>query len=109
MSERIRAAYEQVDLDGFSELLADNVRWGDDDHPNRCRSRDDVLSTFTTWVGAGVTAKVTGIDNGPLGVSCKLHVEWVDPTDKARGVNFWHVFIVRDGLITEIRRYNDAT
>lgn len=107
ISERIRAAYEQADLDGFSELLAPDVRWGDDDHPNRCRSRDDVLNTFAGWVGGGVSAKVTVMDTGPQGVACKLHIEWADPNDKARGVNFWHVLLVDDGQITEIRRYND--
>ena len=108
MSERIRAAYEQADLDGFAELLAEDVRWGDDEHPNRCRNRDDVLSTFAAWVGAGVSAKVTALDIGPQGVACKLHVEWAAPNDRARGVNFWHVFLIHGGQITEIRRSNDA-
>lgn len=108
MAERIRAAYERADIDGFSELLADDVRWGDDSHPNRCRSRRDVLNTFAGWVGSGVSAKVTDLDTGPQGVACKLHIDWVDPNDKARGAGFWHVLMVRDGLVTEIRRYNDA-
>lgn len=106
--DRIRAAYEHADLDGFAGLLADDVRWGDDDHPNKCRTRDDVLRTFSQWVGSGVTADVIGLESGPYGVACQLRVKWVDPTDKARGVRFWHVLIVRDGLIAEIRRYDDA-
>jgi ketosteroid isomerase-like protein len=108
MAERIRAAYEQADLDGFGELLADDVRWGDDSHPNRCRGRHDVLNTFSGWVGSGVSATVTDLDTGAEGVACRLRVEWVDPGDNVRGVNFWHVLVVRDGRITEIRRYNDA-
>jgi ketosteroid isomerase-like protein len=104
---QIRAAYEHADLDGFSGLLADDVRWGEN-HPNECRNRDDVLRTFTGWVGAGLTASVTELDSGPQGVAVKLQVSWVDPNHKARGQSFWHVLTVRDGRITEIRRYNDA-
>lgn len=107
ISAQISAAYERADLDGFGRLLADDVRWGEN-HPNECRNRDDVLRTFTGWVGSGVTATVTDLDTGPQGVAVKLQVAWVDPNDEARGQSFWHVLTVRDGLITEIRRYNDA-
>jgi ketosteroid isomerase-like protein len=106
-AERIRLAYENADLTGFSELLADDVTWGED-HPNECHNRADVLNTFTGWVGAGVTAKITETATGPSGIAVKLHVAWADPNDKPRGVQFWHVLSMRDGLITEIRRYNDA-
>jgi hypothetical protein len=108
MAEQVRAAYVGADLSAFAALLADDARWGGDDHPNRCRSRDDVLRTFSGWITSGVTADVVGIDIGPSGISCRIHVNWIDPSDRARGVDLFHVFLVRDGLIVEIRRYDDA-
>jgi|SRR3954447_9719150 len=107
MDAQVRAAYEHADLDGFSGLLAEDVRWGEN-HPNECRNRDDVLRTFAGWVCAGVTASVTELATGPQGIAVKLQVAWVDPNDRDRGQSFWHVLTVREGLITEIRRYNDA-
>lgn len=107
LADRISSAYLGADLDTFGALLAEDARWGDDDHPNRCRSRADVLRTFARWLASGVTAEVLGVDTGPHGVLCRLHVNWVDPHDRPRGVNFTHVFMISDGLITEIRRYND--
>jgi ketosteroid isomerase-like protein len=108
LADRIRAAYQSADLAGLSDLLAPDVRWGDDDHPNRCRSRDDVLRTFSGWLGKGVSADVLNTDTGSFGVAFRLHVNWTDPTDRARGFQSFHVFMLRDGQITEIRRYNDS-
>lgn len=107
LADRIRAAYDGASLEAFGRLLAEDARWGDDDHPNRCRGRADVLSTFEGWLGSGVTAEVLDTRSGPSGVLCRLHVNWTDPADRPRGVEFVHVFLVHDGLITEIRRYDD--
>src|SRR5437763_628213 len=108
LAETIRAAYTQADLAQFGDLLADDVRWGDDDHPNRCRTREDVLRTFATWIGEGVTAEVIDVESGPFGVSCRLRVRWSKQADRARVVDFFHVLLIRDGLIREIRRFDDA-
>lgn len=107
LADRIRAAYQGADLDALGALLAEDARWGDDDHPNRCRSRADVLRTFRQWLDGGVTAEVTGVSSGSRGVLCCLHVTWTDPSDLHRGGDFIHVFIVRSGQIAEIRRYDD--
>jgi hypothetical protein len=108
LADRLRAAYTRADLVALGELLAPDVRWGDDDHPNRCRSREDVLKTFAAWTNAGVTAEIDQFEAGPLGVMCRVNVLWADPEDRARDVSFFHVFMATDGLITEIRRFNDA-
>jgi hypothetical protein len=101
-------AYQAADVGGLSDLLKPDVRWGDDHHPNRCRSRDDVVRTFSGWLGKGVSADVLDTETGSFGVALRLHVNWTDPNDRARGTEFFHVFMVRDEQITEIRRYNDA-
>lgn len=107
LAERIRAAYERADLDAFGELLADDVRWGDDDNPRRCRGRADVLRTFSQLLESGVNADVVEVDTGPSGVLCRLHVHWPEPADRSRGTDLVHVFLVRDRRVTEIRRYDD--
>jgi hypothetical protein len=108
VADRIRTAYQTADVGGLSDLLGPDVRWGDDHHPNKCRTRDDVVRTFSGWLGKGVSADVLDTESGPFGVALRLHVNWTDPTDRARGTEFFHVFMIRDGLITEIRRYNDS-
>lgn len=108
LAERIRAAYQRRDLDSFALDLAEGVRWGADDHPNRCRGRADVLRTFGRWLDSGVTADVGEGRVGPRGVLIPLHVSWPDPADRRRGQDFFHVFLVDGGLISEIRRYDDV-
>jgi len=108
IADRIRTAYETADVGSLSDLLKPDVRWGDDEHPNRCRNRDDVMRTFSGWLGKGVSAEVLDTETGAFGVALRLHVNWTDPTDRARGTEFFHVFIIRDEQIAEIRRYNDS-
>lgn len=107
VAAQLRAAYEQRDLAVLRPLLADDVRWGSDDHPNRCRRPEDVLRTFTRGLNAGATADVIDVGTGPAGVAVRLRVHWPDVQDRARGEEFFHVFLLRDGLIAEIRRYDD--
>lgn len=93
-------------MDALGSLLADDARWGDDDHPNKCRSRTDVLATFNRLLGEGVDGEVTEAIVGPRGVAVLLHVEWPNQGD-GRGVNFYQAYLVRDGLVTEIQRHDD--
>jgi hypothetical protein len=51
---------------------------------------------------------VRDVDTGPGGVALSLAVTWPDPADRDRGEKFLHVFLVRDGEVREIRRYDDA-
>jgi SnoaL-like domain len=82
-------------------VLAPDARWGDDDPPNRCRSRADVIATFEQLLGEGVEGTVTETVIGPNGVAVLLHVEWPNPGE-GRGVDFYQSYIVADGVVTEI-------
>jgi hypothetical protein len=106
IAHQLTRAFATKDLDAFGRLLADDARWGDDDHPRRCRSRADVISTFDRLLGEGVDGEVTETILGPCGVALRLHVQWPDPVDD-RGVNFYQCYLVHDGLITEIQRHDD--
>jgi hypothetical protein len=103
---RLEAAFASRDLDALGRLLAVDARWGDDDHPNKCRSRSDVVGTFERLLGQGVEGSVTESRTGPKGVAVKLHVQWPN-SDDGRGVNFWQSYIVSDGVVTEIQRHDD--
>lgn len=102
----LQSAFANRDLDALGRLLAVDARWGDDDHPNRCRSRADVVSTFERLLGQGVEGSVTESVTGPEGVAVKLHVRWPDPGE-GRRVDFWQSYIVSDGVVTEIQRHDD--
>ncbi len=54
MAAQVRGAFESRDPKRFGALLADDARWGDDDAPNKCRSRAEVVETFQTLIDEGV-------------------------------------------------------
>jgi ketosteroid isomerase-like protein len=107
IAERIRSAFANRDFDSFGELVADDARWGDDDHPNRCRGRRDVLANYRRLVDQGVTGDVAETKTGPAGVMCELRVEWPGGADRSGPTTLFQVFLVRDGRIVEIRGYDD--
>ena len=107
MLDRLRAAIEGRDLEAFGALLADDVRWGSDDHPRRCRSRADVLATFGRLLDQGVGAEITELTEGRAGVLCGLEVQWPAETERPGDHRLFHTYLVRDGKIAEIRRYDD--
>jgi ketosteroid isomerase-like protein len=105
--ERVRNALSARDLDAFGTLLSDDVRWGADDLPGRCRSRADVLATFGQLMGKGVQGVITELAAGADGILCGLAVTWPTPGDHPDDRHLFHVYLVRDGRIVEIRRYDD--
>jgi len=109
IAEQIVSAFTTRDLTAFGALLADDARWGDDDTPNRCRSRREVVATFDRLLREGVGGEVVETRTGPRGVMCRLRVDWPSTTDDPRHETLYHVYLVRDGRITEIRRYDDPT
>jgi hypothetical protein len=108
VAERITVAFATKNLTAFGWLLADDVRWGDDDHPNKCRSRSDVIATFARLLGEGVDGEVTEAIVGPNGVAVRLQVRWPNP-GRGRSATFYQTYLVHDGLVTEIQRHNDRS
>jgi SnoaL-like domain len=106
IADQISTAFATKNLDALGRLLADDARWGDDDHPNKCRSRSDVIATFDRLLGEGVDGEVTEAILGPNGVAVLLRVRWPNPGE-GRGVNFYQAYLVSDGLVTEIQRHDD--
>jgi SnoaL-like domain len=106
IADQIRSAFADRNLDALGRLLADDVRWGDDDSPNKCRSRSDVIATFDRLLGEGVEGEVTETIIGPNGIAVLLHVRWPNPGE-GRGINFYQAYLVRGGFVTEIERHDD--
>jgi len=101
----LRAAFETGDLTSFGALLADDVWWGDDDRPPRCRGRSDVLATFSRLVGQGVQTTVSDIAVGPFGLVAIVQARWVDTRDTRKESALYHEYLIRGGLVTQISRY----
>jgi hypothetical protein len=103
---RLRSAFATRDLVEFGRLLASDARWGDDDNPNRCRRRSDVVATFARLLREGVDGRVAEAMTGTRGVAIRLHVDWPNP-GAGREIDLYQAYLVADGLVTEIRRYDD--
>jgi ketosteroid isomerase-like protein len=107
LADRLRAALTARDLGAFGMLLSDDVRWGSDDHPRACRNRSDVLATFARIMSEGAEGAITELAVGTEGILCGLAVAWPTPSQHPDDRNLFHVYLVRDGRIVEIQRYDD--
>lgn len=107
LAEKIRQAFEAHDLDAFGALLRDDVHWGDDDHPRRCRNRGEVLAVFRHGLANGLDATITELETGTRGVLCGLSLTTLTPV-KGVPANFFHVYLVDDEeRIAAILRFDD--
>jgi ketosteroid isomerase-like protein len=107
LAERIGSAFAEADVDRFGALLAPDVRWGSDDHPRACRSRAEVLETFRRLLGEGARGEVTELAAGTKGVLCGLAVRWPGRPDRPAERTLFHVYLVRDGRVVQIRPCDD--
>ena len=107
--EQVREALVTRNLDAFGSLLGDDVRWGGDQHPRACRSRADVVATFTRIIAEGAEGKVMDIAAGPRGIVCELAVTWSRGENRSDERVLYHLYLVRDGRIVEIQPYDDRT
>ncbi len=107
VADELRRAYDSTDLARLAPLLAPDVEWGDGDNERHCRTAEQVLATYATLADAGVTGEITALHVGPRGVACELALNWPAPADADRRASMVQVFLVSDGLVREIRGYDD--
>ena len=108
LAEKVRRALVSHDLQAFGALLSDDVTWGDVGHPRGCRNRSDVLATFGQLLDKGVDGRITELEAGTAGILCGLTVDWAEGDPRASDSSIlFHVYIVRDCQICQIRRYDD--
>lgn len=109
MATEIRTAFEARDIARFGALLAEDARWGDDIAPNKCRSRGEVVATFQRLLAEGVGGEVADLKTGPAGILCHLRIHWPDSSAHVGRGEVLHLYRVRNGRITEIQPYDDAS
>jgi ketosteroid isomerase-like protein len=107
LAEKVREAFMAHDLKAFGALLSDDVTWGDVDTPRGCRNRSDVLATFGRVLDNGVDGRITELYTGTAGILCGVGVDWPDDDICAGDNELFHVYMVRNGRIYQIRRYDD--
>ncbi|HEX3839319.1 MAG TPA: nuclear transport factor 2 family protein [Acidimicrobiales bacterium] len=107
ITEEIRRANGTRNLDVLAPLLADDVTWGDAGHPRGCRNRSDVLATFSRQMAEGAGGQIAELSQGSEGLLCGLTVEWPEGHPRSEDRTLFHVYRIRDGLITRIERYDD--
>lgn len=107
IAAQLRGAFEARDMTAFGALLAEDARWGDDDAPNKCRSRAEVVATFQRLIADGVVGEVADLKTGPAGILCRLRIHWPDSGSRSGRDEVFHLYLVDDGRIIEIRPYDD--
>ncbi len=107
IASELERAFAARDLEALGNLLADDARWGDDGASNKCRNRQQVVATFARLLDEGADGGVDEVVVGANGVLCELHVEWPGAASRSGRESFYHLYVVRDGKIVEIRRYDD--
>lgn len=106
---RLRTAFNAHDLDTFRELLAEDAVWGEDPNgESYCHDRDHIIRTVKELLAEGIQARITETTTGPRGIAAHLQVEWPGPAQvPPNRVDFFQVYLVTDGLVTEIHGYDD--
>jgi len=100
IAERLRSAFEQQDLGILAGVLDPDVRWGgEEDTPETCHSRADVLAWYGGLIDRGVRASVVAAEVEPDRVVLTL-----DVTRPGGGTSRNHqVFRIAAGQVADIR------
>jgi ketosteroid isomerase-like protein len=107
LADQLREALASRDLEAFGALLSDDVRWGDVNHPQGCRNRSEVLTTFARALSSGVDGTVSELESGTEGILCRFDVTRPEGDPRADDVDVFHVYLVSDGQIVQILRFFD--
>lgn len=105
VAERLRAAFTASDPDILAGILDPDVRWGgEEDAPETCHSREDVLAWYKGLYARGVRATVaeTWIEGDHIILALDVH-----RPDGLTTRNYQR-FTVRDGAIVDIRDNEEA-
>jgi hypothetical protein len=109
LAARISTAFNDRDIDTLRSLLAADATWGEDpDGPSSCHDRNDIIRRLKQLLAAGVRATIVQTTTGPRGIAAEVEVEWPRPEDvRPNRISYSQVYVVADGLVTEIHGYDD--
>jgi len=108
LAERIEAALTAEDLDQVAPLLADNVRWDDNDEDTEwtCHTRSEVLAWYRRALDSGVKARHVETVVQPQAVVIGWDISWPEGQDW-RPPRRYHVFTVARDRVVDIRGFPD--
>ena len=109
IAARIRTSLNARDIDTLRSLLAEKATWGEDPEGDSfCHDRNDVIRNLKRLLAEGVQATIVDTITGPHGIAAHLMVEWPNPeTAREDRVDFFQVYIVPEGLVTEIHGHDN--
>ena len=113
LAGQVRAALGSGDLTAYRHLLAPDVRWGPPgDQVSGCHTRGQVLDWYQAARDQGVRAEVTEVAAGTDRLLVGLVVSGRHGEDGGHAGSGgarprWQVLTVRDGLIADIRGFDD--
>jgi ketosteroid isomerase-like protein len=106
ITQRLRQAWAEQDLDGFLELLDPEVCWVGIPEPGvevaECRNRDEVREVLEGWLsdGNGASPEIVGETGDRIVVDVK-------PDPPVEELELHHVYVVADGRIVRMEDYPD--
>jgi hypothetical protein len=108
LASQIQAALESADLNEYRELLDPAVTWGAfGDTESGCQNRQQVLTWYRQGRAKGVRARVTETVVGNDKILVGLAVSADEPLSASDPANRWQILTVKDGLIVDIRGFED--
>lgn len=109
LARDVQAALQTADVTGYRELLDPDVTWGaPDDTQSGCRNRDRVLAWYRRGKSKGVRANVieTVVHNDKILVGL-ANLDAQSSSDSGTQAQRWQILTVRDGLIVDIRGFEE--
>jgi len=109
LAELVRVVLESADLERFAEMLDPRVTWGAPGDPSPpCRNREQVLAWYARGQADGRRARVLDITTTGDKILVTMRVTTTQPDHDAEVQDRWQVLTVADGLVTDIRGYDDG-
>jgi ketosteroid isomerase-like protein len=109
VAEVLREALSHGDLELLGTVLAPDVRWGgEEDTPDTCHTREDVLAWYgrARAEGMGATLEEFIVQGAAVVAGLRVHRPARGP--RADGPDrVWQVYSLRGGQVGEIRGYPD--
>jgi hypothetical protein len=109
LAARTRRSFNTRDIDTMRSLMADDAIWGEDPEGDSfCHDRDAIIANLERLLAEGIQATIVETTTGPRGIAAHMQVEWPDPaTARADRIDFFQVYVVAGGLITEIHGHDN--
>jgi hypothetical protein len=103
----IRVAVESRDLTALAELRDARAVGGDEDAPETCHTRADMLNRLASQVAAGVETHVLAVLPGDESILLGLSVKRAVGNEFSHERSIYQVLRIRNHLLVDIRGYSN--